>query len=75
MAVNLSSPNPSQLYPIQGLRIGVTEAGIRKANRKDLTIVLIDEGASVSGVFTQNRFFCQRSEPRPHFGCSGICRH
>ena len=56
MAVNLSSPNPSQLYPIQGLRIGVTEAGIRKANRKDLTVVLIDEGASVSGVFTQNRF-------------------
>lgn len=56
MAVNLPSPNPSQLYPIQGLRIGVTEAGIRKANRKDLTVVLIDEGASVSGVFTQNRF-------------------
>ena len=56
MAVNLPSPNPSELYPIRGLRIGVTEAGIRKANRKDLTIVLIDEGASVSGVFTQNRF-------------------
>ena len=56
MAVNQSSPNPSQLYPIQGLRIGVTEAGIRKANRKDLPVVLIDEGASVSGVFTQNRF-------------------
>ena len=56
MAVNLPSPNPSELYPIRGLRIGVTEAGIRKANRKDLTVVLIDEGASVSGVFTQNRF-------------------
>ena len=56
MAVNLPSPNPSELHPIQGLRIGVTEAGIRKANRKDLTVVLIDEGASVSGVFTQNRF-------------------
>ena len=56
MAVNLPLPNPSELHPIQGLRIGVTEAGIRKANRKDLTVVLIDEGASVSGVFTQNRF-------------------
>lgn len=56
MAVNLPSPNLSELHPIQGLRIGVTEAGIRKANRKDLTVVLIDEGASVSGVFTQNRF-------------------
>jgi len=56
MAVNLPSPNPSELHPIHGLRMGVTEAGIRKANRKDLTVVLIDEGASVSGVFTQNRF-------------------
>ncbi len=56
MAVTLPLPNPSELHPIQGLRIGVTEAGIRKANRKDLTVVLIDEGASVSGVFTQNRF-------------------
>jgi glutamate N-acetyltransferase/amino-acid N-acetyltransferase len=38
------------------VRIGVAEAGIRKANRKDLTVVLIDAGASVGGVFTQNRF-------------------
>nr|WP_319563865.1 bifunctional glutamate N-acetyltransferase/amino-acid acetyltransferase ArgJ [uncultured Rhodoferax sp.] len=56
MSVNLSVPNPAELFPIPGVRIGVTEAGIRKANRKDLTVVLIDEGASVSGVFTQNRF-------------------
>ena len=56
MSVNLFAPNPAELYPVAGVRIGVTEAGIRKANRKDLTVVLIDEGASVSGVFTQNRF-------------------
>jgi glutamate N-acetyltransferase/amino-acid N-acetyltransferase len=56
MSVNLSAPNPAELYPVSGVRIGVTEAGIRKPNRKDLTVVLIDEGASVSGVFTQNRF-------------------
>ena len=56
MSVNLSAPNPAELFPIAGLRIGVTEAGIRKANRKDLSVVLIDEGASVAGVFTQNRF-------------------
>jgi glutamate N-acetyltransferase/amino-acid N-acetyltransferase len=56
MSVNLSAPNPAELFPIAGVRIGVTEAGIRKANRKDLTVVLIDSGASVSGVFTQNRF-------------------
>ncbi len=56
MPVNLPLPDSSQLFPIKGVRIGVTEAGVRKANRKDLTVVLIDEGASVSGVFTQNRF-------------------
>ena len=56
MSVHLLPPNPAELFPIAGVRIGVTEAGIRKANRKDLTVVLIDEGASVAGVFTQNRF-------------------
>ncbi len=56
MPVNLSAPDAATLLPIAGVRIGVAEAGIRKANRKDLTIVLLEEGASVSGVFTQNRF-------------------
>jgi glutamate N-acetyltransferase/amino-acid N-acetyltransferase len=56
MPVNLPLPDAATLHPIAGVRIGVTEAGIRKANRKDLTVVLIDEGASVSGVFTSNRF-------------------
>ena len=56
MSVNLTAPNPAELFPVAGVRIGVTEAGIRKANRKDLTVVLIDQGASVAGVFTQNRF-------------------
>ena len=56
MSVNLPAPNPAELFPVAGLRIGVTEAGVRKANRKDLTVVLIDQGASVSGVFTKNRF-------------------
>lgn len=56
MPVNLPAPNPAELFPIAGVRIGVAEAGVRKANRKDLTVVLLDEGASVAGVFTQNRF-------------------
>jgi glutamate N-acetyltransferase/amino-acid N-acetyltransferase len=56
MAVNLSAPKPSELYPIAGVRLGVTEAGVRKAGRKDLTVLLIEPGASVAGVFTQNRF-------------------
>ncbi len=56
MPVNLPLPDAATLFPIAGVRIGVTEAGIRKANRKDLTVVLLDAGASVSGVFTSNRF-------------------
>lgn len=56
MSVNLSAPDPAQLRPVAGVRIGVAEAGIRKANRKDLTVFLLDEGASVAGVFTRNRF-------------------
>ncbi|MDP3138702.1 MAG: bifunctional glutamate N-acetyltransferase/amino-acid acetyltransferase ArgJ [Burkholderiaceae bacterium] len=56
MAVNLSAPRGADLLPVAGLRIGVTEAGVRKAGRKDLSVLLLDEGASVAGVFTQNRF-------------------
>ena len=56
MPVNLSAPDPSKLLTISGVRIGVAEAGIRKANRKDLTLFLLDEGCHVSGVFTRNRF-------------------
>ena len=56
MPVNLPAPDVQTLYPIAGVRIGVTEAGIRKLDRKDLTVVLLDEGASVAGVFTSNRF-------------------
>jgi len=56
MPVHLNPPNVADLHPIAGVRIGVTQAGIKKAHRKDLTVVLIDEGASVGGVFTQNRF-------------------
>jgi glutamate N-acetyltransferase/amino-acid N-acetyltransferase len=56
MPVNLPLPDPSTLFPIDGVRIGVTAASIRKVGRKDLSVVIIDAGASVSGVFTSNRF-------------------
>ena len=56
MPVNLPPVDPAKLSPIDGVRIGIAEAGVRKANRKDLTVFLLDEGASVAGVFTSNRF-------------------
>ncbi|MGH8035718.1 MAG: bifunctional ornithine acetyltransferase/N-acetylglutamate synthase, partial [Lysobacterales bacterium] len=56
MPVNLVATPAADLYPVPGVRWGIAEAGIRKANRKDLAVLLLDEGASVGAVFTQNRF-------------------
>jgi glutamate N-acetyltransferase/amino-acid N-acetyltransferase len=56
MPVNLVATPADHLYPVAGVRWGITEAGIRKANRKDLAVLLLDEGTSVGAVFTQNRF-------------------
>ena len=56
MPVNLPPIDPAQLHPVAGVRWGVTEAAVRKANRKDVSVMLLDEGASVAGVFTKNRF-------------------
>ncbi|MEO6016276.1 MAG: bifunctional ornithine acetyltransferase/N-acetylglutamate synthase, partial [Polaromonas sp.] len=56
MPVNLVATPAADLYPVPGVRWGITEAGIRKANRKDLAVMLLEEGASVGAVFTQNRF-------------------
>ena len=55
MAVNFE-PFQGPLHPIDGLAIGTAMAGIRKANRRDLTVMLLDPGAAVAGVFTANRF-------------------
>ena len=56
MPVDLHPPKVSDLLPIAGVRIGVTQAGVRKAGRKDVTVFLLDAGTAVGGVFTQNRF-------------------
>jgi glutamate N-acetyltransferase/amino-acid N-acetyltransferase len=56
MPVNLVATPAADLFPVPGVRWGIAEAGIRKANRKDLSVLLLDEGASVGAVFTQNRF-------------------
>ena len=56
MPVNLQAPDPATLWPVPGVQLGVTEAGVRKAQRKDLVVMQWDAGAQVAGVFTQNRF-------------------
>jgi len=56
MAVNLHIPKDDAVYPVPGVEIGVTEAGIRKADRRDLTVFKLSPGSTVAGVFTRNRF-------------------
>ena len=56
MPVNLLAPDASTLLPVPGLRIGTAMAGVRKANRRDLVVFALEDGATVAGVFTTNRF-------------------
>ena len=55
MAVNLAAPDPKLLRPVNGVTLGIAEAGIKKADRKDLLVIKLDDGARVAGVFTRNR--------------------
>jgi glutamate N-acetyltransferase/amino-acid N-acetyltransferase len=56
MTVNLPLPLKEQLKPIKGFQMGIAEAGIKKANRKDLLVMTLAAGSQVAGVFTLNRF-------------------
>ncbi len=56
MPVNLHAPIASELLPVTGIAIGTASAGVRKANRQDLTVFQLAEGTCVGAVFTQNRF-------------------
>ena len=56
MPVCLTSPEADSLLPVAGVRIGTAMAGVRKANRRDLSVWLLDEGTVAAGVFTLNRF-------------------
>jgi glutamate N-acetyltransferase / amino-acid N-acetyltransferase len=56
MPVNLPLPVAADLKPVRGIELGIAEAGIRKANRKDLLVMQLAPGATVAGVFTSNRF-------------------
>ncbi len=55
MPVNLQATPADRLLAVPGVRWGITEAGVRKAGRKDLSVMLLDEGSVVGAVFTQNR--------------------
>jgi glutamate N-acetyltransferase/amino-acid N-acetyltransferase len=56
MPVNYATPAPEALFPVAGVRLGTAEAGIRKKERRDLTLIEFAPGSQAAGVFTQNRF-------------------
>jgi glutamate N-acetyltransferase / amino-acid N-acetyltransferase len=56
MSANSSFELLGPLSPIRGVSLGVAEAGIKQPNHRDLLLIELDEGAKVSGVFTQNKF-------------------
>jgi glutamate N-acetyltransferase/amino-acid N-acetyltransferase len=56
MPVNLKAPDPASLLPVAGVRLGIASAGIKKAGKRDLTLIELAPGTQVAGVFTQNRF-------------------
>ena len=55
MPVNYQTPAADQLLAVKGIRLGTAEAGIRKKNRRDLTLIEMAPGSHAAGVFTQNR--------------------
>lgn len=48
MAVGLQAPR--HILPVAGVRLGVAEAGIRYANRRDLTLIHLAAETQVTGV-------------------------
>ena len=56
MPVNLQAPDPADLHPVAGVRLGTAMAGVRKAGRRDVALIELAAGANVAAVFTQNRF-------------------
>ena len=56
MPVKLTAPQASSLLPVRGVKLGFSEAHIRKPNRKDVLVIALAEGSNVAGVFTLNQF-------------------
>lgn len=53
MAVGLNPP--AKLAAVQGIELGIAEAGIRYKNRPDLVVLALSEGSTCAAVFTKNK--------------------
>ena len=56
MAINLKKPNLNDIFSVPGIQLVVTEAGIKYKDKKDLALILADEGSHAAAVFTKNKF-------------------
>ena len=54
MAVGLKSPE--NLLPVTGVHLSTTASGMRYKERDDLLLMVFDDGAKTTAVFTQNRY-------------------
>ncbi len=75
MPVAFTATPDDQLLAVPGVRIGVTQAGIRKAGKYDLTVFEFAPGSLAAGVFTKNRFCAAPVQVcREHLSRSGAIR-
>lgn len=56
MPVRLPPPKPEHIFPVSGVKIGIAQAGVKKADKDDLTVFLLEPGTQLGAVFTKNRF-------------------
>ncbi|WP_455038042.1 bifunctional glutamate N-acetyltransferase/amino-acid acetyltransferase ArgJ [Kingella denitrificans] len=74
MAVNLIEKSPDQLHFIAGVQLFTAQAGIKKPQHDDVTLMLLSPESTVGAVFTQNKFCAApvRVARRHLFGGHGI---
>ncbi|WP_035053016.1 bifunctional glutamate N-acetyltransferase/amino-acid acetyltransferase ArgJ [Andreprevotia chitinilytica] len=56
MPVNLPELDPSKLFPVAGVELGIASAGVKTAGRRDVLVIKLAEGSRAAGVFTLNKF-------------------
>ena len=56
MAVNLNVKHADEILSIDGAQVYIGQAGVKKPNHDDLTLIVLAPNNTVGAVFTQNRF-------------------
>ena len=75
MPVNLTAASPQSIHGVPGIRLGTAMAGVRKAGRRDLTVMTLAAGSQVAAAFTQNRFCAAPVQVcRQHLGAGAAIR-